>query len=466
MSQIGTQANPLRVAIIGAGPTGFYTAEHLFKQQDYVVAVDMFERLPVPFGLVRYGVAPDHQKIKSVTAVYDRIAQNPAFRFFGNVEIGKHVTTPELRQYYHQIVYTTGAQTDRRLNVPGEDLAGSLPATEFVAWYNGHPDYRDYEVDLSGDSAVVVGIGNVAMDVARILCRTPDELRQTDIADYALEALSASRIKNVHILGRRGPAQAAFTTPEIKELGEMADTEAVVLPDEAVLDPLSQKALADSSDRASLKKVEVIQSYANGQSSGKRRRLTVRFLVSPVALVGDENGRLSAIRIVKNELYATESGSLRPRATDRFEEIPADLVFRAIGYRGIPIPDVPFYDSWGVILNKEGRVLHLDTREPVVGEYTGGWIKRGPSGVIGTNKPDALETVKHMLEDVAAGKTLCPDQPAPAAAAALVTARQPAYFTYEDWLRLDAMEIARGKAEGRPRVKFTSVGEMLAALGR
>jgi len=466
MSQIGTQANPLRVAIIGAGPTGFYTAEHLFKQQDYVAAVDMFERLPVPFGLVRYGVAPDHQKIKSVTAVYDRIAQNPAFRFFGNVEIGKHVTTPELRHYYHQIVYTTGAQTDRRLNVPGEDLAGSLPATEFVAWYNGHPDYRDYEVDLSGDSAVVVGVGNVAMDVARILCRTPDELRQTDIADYALEALSASRIKNVHILGRRGPAQAAFTTPEIKELGEMADTEAVVLPAEAVLDPLSQKALADSSDRASLKKVEVIQSYANGQPSGKTRRLTIRFLVSPVALTGDENGRLSAIRIVKNELYATESGSLRPRATEQFEEIPADLVFRAIGYRGIPIPGVPFYDSWGVILNKEGRVLHLDTREPIVGEYTGGWIKRGPSGVIGTNKPDALETVKHMLADVAAGKTLCPDQPAPAAAAALVTDRQPAYFTYEDWLRLDAIEIARGKAEGRPRVKFTSVADMLAALGR
>lgn len=466
MSQIGTQANPLRVAIIGAGPTGFYTAEHLFKQQDYVAAVDMFERLPVPFGLVRYGVAPDHQKIKSVTAVYDRIAQNPAFRFFGNVEIGKHVTVPELRQHYHQIVYTTGAQTDRRLNVPGEDLAGSLPATEFVAWYNGHPDYREYEVDLSGDSAVVVGVGNVAMDVARILCRTPDELRQTDIADYALEALSASRIKNVHILGRRGPAQAAFTTPEIKELGEMADTEAVVLPAEAVLDPLSQKALADSSDRASLKKVEVIQSYANGQPSGKTRRLTIRFLVSPVALTGDENGRLSAIRIVKNELYATESGSLRPRATEQFEEIPADLVFRAIGYRGIPIPGVPFYDSWGVILNKEGRVLHLDTREPVAGEYTGGWIKRGPSGVIGTNKPDALETVKHMLADVAAGKTLCPDQPGLAAAAALVTARQPAYFTYEDWLRLDAMEIARGKAEGRPRVKFTSVADMLAALGR
>ena len=466
MSQVGTQENPLRVAIIGAGPTGFYTAEHLFKQKDYHVTVDMYERLPVPFGLVRYGVAPDHPKIKSVTKVYDRIAKKPGFRFFGNVEIGKHISVPELRDYYHQIVYTTGAQTDRRLNIPGEDLAGSLPATEFVAWYNGHPDCRDYKVDLSHENVAVVGIGNVAMDVARILCRTPEELRQTDISDYALEALSKSKVKNVYVMGRRGPAQAAFTTPEIKELGLMQDSDAYVLPEEAELDELSQAALADSSDRATVKKVEIIQSYAGRESSGKSRRLTVRFLVSPTELIDDGQGNIAGMRLVKNELYATDAGTLRPRATEHVEILPVSMVFRAIGYRGVPIPDVPFYDSWGVILNREGRVLDPESQTPLVGEYTGGWIKRGPSGVIGTNKPDALETVKHMLEDIAADNTLCPGKTNLDEIAEFVKERQPEFFTYDDWIRLDALELANGVAQGRPRVKFTSAGEMLTALGR
>ncbi|MBK8931962.1 MAG: FAD-dependent oxidoreductase [Chloroflexi bacterium] len=466
MSEYGTQSNPLRVAIIGAGPTGFYTAEHLFKQKEYVVSVDMFDRLPVPFGLVRYGVAPDHQKIKSVTAVYDRIAQNPAFRFFGNVQIGKDITVAELRDYYHQIVFTTGAQSDRRMNIPGEDLQGSLPATDFVAWYNGHPDFRDYDVDLSQESVAVVGVGNVAMDVARILCRTPEELAVTDIADYALEKLRNSNVKNVYILGRRGPAQAAFTTPEIKELGEMQDTDAYVEPEEAVLDPLSEASLADSSDRATVKKVEVIQSYAGRPSSGKSRRLTLRFLVSPVELIGNDEGQIVKMRIVKNKLYKTDAGSLRPKATEEMEEIPVGLVFRAIGYRGVPIPDVPFYDSWGVILNKQGRVIDPETQKPVLGEYTGGWIKRGPSGVIGTNKPDALETVQQMLADVASGQVLSPECPDAQAASHFIAEKQPDYFSYDDWLKLDALEVANGKAQGRPRVKFTSVADMLTAVGK
>lgn len=466
MSDIGTQSNPLRVAIIGAGPTGFYTAEHLFKQTDYVVEVDMFERLPVPFGLVRYGVAPDHQKIKSVTAVYDRIAHKPGFRFFGNVHIGRDITVPDLRRFYHQIVYTTGAETDRQLGIPGEHLRGSLPATEFVAWYNGHPDYVDYDVDLTQENVAVVGIGNVAMDVARILCRTPEELIATDISDVALDKLRQSQVKNVYILGRRGPAQAAFTTPEIKELGEMADADIYVVPEEAELDPLSQEALADSSDRATLKKVEVIQSYAGRPFTGKSRRLTLRFLVSPVELIGDETGQIVKMRLVKNKLQKTASGSLRPQATDEFEEIPVGLVFRSIGYRGVPIPEVPFYDSWGVILNNEGRVLDAETQEPLPGMYTGGWIKRGPSGVIGTNKPDALETVQHMLEDVAAGCLLQPEQPDAAAVAAFVAVRQPQFFSYEDWEKLDAIELERGAAQSRPRVKFTNVPEMLTAVGK
>lgn len=465
MSKIGTESNPLRVAIIGAGPTGFYTAEHLFRQKDLVVEVDMFERLPTPYGLVRYGVAPDHQKIKSVTKVYDRTAKKPGFRFFGNVELGKHVTVADLRQHYHQIVYTTGAQTDRQLGVPGEDLQGSYPATEFVAWYNGHPDYRDYEVDLSQESAAVVGIGNVAMDVARILARTPEELATTDIADYALEALSKSNIKKIYILGRRGPAQAKFTTPEIKELGEMQDADVIVLPEEAELDEISKAELVNA-DRGMMKTVEVIQSYADREPCGKSCQIHVRFLVSPVELIGDENGQIVKMRLVKNELYQTESGSSRPRATDQFEEIPVGLVFRSVGYRGVALPDVPFYDKWGVILNQGGRVMKPETNEPVLGEYTGGWIKRGPSGVIGTNKPDALETVNHMLADLAEGKALAPAHPSAAAAAALVQERQPDFFTYDDWLALNEREEARGAALDRPRVKFTSVAEMKAALGR
>jgi ferredoxin--NADP+ reductase len=465
MSKIGTESSPLRVAIVGAGPTGFYTAEHLFRQKDLVVEIDMFERLPTPYGLVRFGVAPDHQKIKSVTKVYDRTAQKPGFRFFGNVELGKHVSVADLRRYYHQIVYTTGAQTDRQLGIPGEDLQGSYPATEFVAWYNGHPDYRDYEVDLSQESAAVVGIGNVAMDVARILARTEEELATTDIADYALEALSKSNIKTIYIMGRRGPAQAKFTTPEIKELGEMQDADVIVLPEEAELDEISQDELANA-DRGTASTVEVIKSYAGREPSGKSKQIHVRFLVSPVELIGDEKGQIVKMRLVKNELYLTESGSSRPRATDQFEDIPVGLVFRSVGYRGVALPGVPFYDKWGVILNRNGRVMNPETNEPVLGEYTGGWIKRGPSGVIGTNKPDALETVNHMMADLAEGNVLMPESPSAAAAAALVKERQPDFFTYDDWLALNEQEEARGAALGRPRVKFTSVAEMKAALGR
>ena len=292
MSQPGTTDRPLRVAIIGAGPTGFYAADHLLKQKDRVVEVDLFDRVPTPYGLVRAGVAPDHQKIKSVTAAFDKVAAHPRFRFFGGVELGRDLTGDDLRRHYHQIVYTTGAQTDRRMGIPGEDLKGSHPATEFVAWYNGHPDYRDLHFDLSQERAAVVGVGNVAVDVARILCRSADELAKTDIADYALEALRKSRIREVYLLGRRGPAQAAFTNPEIRELGELADADVSVVPDEVELDPLSRAELEAHPDRATLKKVEILQGYAHRAPTGKSKRLIIRFLVSPVELIGDEDGEV------------------------------------------------------------------------------------------------------------------------------------------------------------------------------
>jgi ferredoxin--NADP+ reductase len=466
MSPLGTSANPLRVAVIGAGPTGFYSIDHLLKQKDVTIKVDLFDKLPVPYGLVRFGVAPDHQKIKSVTRAFERIAKKPNVSFFGNVKFGQHILLEDLKQYYHQVIFTTGAQTDRRMNIPGEDLPGSHPATEFVAWYNGHPEFRDYEFDLSQESAAVVGIGNVAMDVARILCRTRDELMQTDIADYALEALVNSNIKEVYILGRRGPAQAKFTNPEIKELGEMADADIYVPAADAELDKLSEANLQASGDRAMIKNVEIVQSYTNPIQTNKSRRLTLRFLVSPVELMGDEENGVTRMRLVKNELYATDAGTLRPKATDQFEEIPVGLVFRSVGYRGVALPDVPFYDSWGVILNERGRVLDPDSRAALPGMYTAGWIKRGPSGVIGTNKPDAVETVGCMLEDWEAGKTFSPGHPAVDDVEAFLRQRQPQLFTFEDWLKLDELELSRGEEKGRPRLKFTRVDEMLAALGR
>jgi ferredoxin--NADP+ reductase len=450
---------------VGAGPAGFYVAEHLLRRTDLVVDVDLFDRLPTPYGLVRAGVAPDHQKIKAVTAAFDKVAGHPRFRFFGGVELGKDVGVGDLRAHYHQIVYATGAQTDRRMNIPGEDLVGSHPATEFVAWYNGHPDYRDCRFDLSQERVAVVGVGNVAVDVARILCRTPEELARTDIAEHALEALRRSRVKEVYLLGRRGAAQAAFTSPEIKELGELAAADIAVVPEEVELDPLSRQAIESANDRAAMRKVEILQSYARRAAAGRPRRLTVRFLVSPVALLDNGAGAVGGIRLVRNRLVASAAGAIQAQATDRFEELPVGLVFRSVGYRGVSLPAVPFDDKWGVVLNEKGRVLDPDTKQPLAGEYTAGWIKRGPTGVIGTNKPDAAETVAAMLEDAAAGLALTPAEPEAEAAERLVRQRRPDYVDYADWLRLDQLEIARGESRGCPRVKFTRVHEMLAALG-
>ncbi|HET6947011.1 MAG TPA: FAD-dependent oxidoreductase [bacterium] len=465
MSQIGTEAHPLRVAVIGAGPTGFYAAEQLLGRKDLVVDVDMYDRLPTPYGLVRYGVAPDHQKIKSVTAVFDRTAAHPRFRFFGNVEYGRHLTLDDLTGHYHQLVFCTGAQTDRPLGVPGEDLAGSYPATEFVAWYNGHPDYTQHRFDLEQEVAAVVGVGNVAVDVARILLRSTDELARTDIADYALETLRESRVKEVHMLGRRGPAQAAFTNPEIQELAELPHADATALPDEVQLDELSQGVVERTRDHTTMKKVEILQGVAARAPQGKPRRLVLRFLVSPTELLG-RNQHVHGMRLVRNRLEATSAGTLVARSTGEVEDLPAGLVFRSVGYRGVPLPGVPFNEKWGVILNDKGRVLDPETQEPRKGLYTAGWIKRGPSGVIGTNKPDAAETVANMRADLEQDLVLSPDHPQAEAVAALVRERQPHAFSYADWRTLNEIEVARGRAAGRPRVKFTRVEEMLAALGR
>lgn len=467
MTSPGSAEHPLRVAVVGSGPAGFYVAEHLLNTDGRVVEVDMYERLPSPFGLVRFGVAPDHEKIKNVTRTFDKkAASRPGFRYFGNVDVGADVTLDDLRRHYHQICFASGAQSDRRMGIPGEDLAGSFPATEFVAWYNGHPDFRDREFDLSAERVAVVGVGNVAVDVARILCRTPEELAATDIADYALEALRGSKVKEVVMLGRRGPLQAAFTNPEVRELGQMEGAGIAVVPDEVEPDPLSRADLEENPDRNLQKKLEILQGFAAAPAAGKPRTLTLRFLVSPVELHGDADGRVTGMTIVKNALHRSADGSLRPKPTDRTERLAVDLVFRSVGYRGLPIDGLPFHDAWGVVPNDKGRVVDPATGDPVEGVYVSGWIKRGPTGVIGTNKPDAAETASEMLADAAAGRVLHPHDPHPDAVDRFVRERKPGMVSYADWKRLDAMETARGAETGRPRVKFTSAEEALAALGR
>ncbi|MBI2073514.1 MAG: FAD-dependent oxidoreductase [Gemmatimonadetes bacterium] len=465
MTQLGTAGHPLRVAIVGSGPAGFFVAQHLLARPDVVVTVDMFERLPTPFGLVRFGVAPDHEEIKRVSRQFEKTAAKPAFRFFGNVDYGRHVALEDLRRHYHQVCFTTGAQTDRRLGIPGEDAQGSHAATEFVAWYNGHPQYRDRRFDLSAQRAAVIGVGNVAVDVARILCRTPEELATTDIADYALEALRRSRVREVVMVGRRGPVQAAFTNPELKELGELAGAEVAVRADEIALDPLSRAGLEQAEDRRTLeRKLEILREFAHRPPSGKPRRLILRFLASPVELKGDASGRVTGLVLVRNRLVADGKGGLKAEPTGETEELPVGLVLRSVGYHGIPLPGLPFDAQRGVVPNQHGRVVDGATRQPVAGLYVAGWIKRGPTGVIGTNKPDALETVEAMLEDVPAGRVHQPAEPDAASCEADVRRGQPAVVSYADWVKLDRLERERGKPAGRPRVKYTTVDEALAAI--
>ena len=463
MSPPGTPDQPLRVVIIGSGPAAFYAAEHLLKSPDRAARVDMLDRLPTPYGLVRGGVAPDHQKIKSVIAIYEKIAAHPGFRFFGNVEFGKHLRRADLERHAHAILYACGAQTDKRLGIPGEDLAGSHSATEFVAWYNGHPDFRDRVFDLAVERVAVIGVGNVAVDVARILCLTPEELRETDMADDAIEALSASRVREVSIVGRRGPVQAAFTTVEVKELGELPGADVLVRPEEVAIDPLSAEELA-AARSATKAKVEIVQEFSRRTPTGKPRRLHIRFMLSPLELLAGPDGRLAGVRLARNRLVKSPSGTIVTEPTGETEELAAGLVFRSVGYRGVALPDVPFDERAGLIPNAKGRVLDPATGAPLAGHYATGWIKRGPTGVIGNNKADSVETVNALLEDAAAGALPTPPAPDPAAFEALLRERQPAFVSFADWKRLDRIEVERGAPQGRPRVKLTSVEEMLAAL--
>ena len=456
---IGTSEHPLRVAIVGSGPAGFYAAGHLLKPKshpDLCVQVDMFDRLPTPWGLVRAGVAPDHPNIKAVSRVYEKTAEHPEFRFYGNVELGRDIAHEDLIQRYHAVVYAVGAQTDRRMGIPGEDLPGSWAATEFVAWYNGHPDYRELEFDLSAERAIVVGNGNVATDVARMLALTREELAQTDVADHALEVLAESNVTEIVVLGRRGPAQAAFTNPELLELGDMTDADVFVDPGDVELDALSKAFIESEAAHTTAKKnVDILSGYAAREPLGKRRRIVLRFLVSPVEILGTE--RVEGIRFVHNELVEADDGSIRPRPTDITEELDCGLVFRSIGYRGTRIPGVPFDEASCTIPNEGGRIAGR------TGEYTVGWIKRGPTGIIGTNKRDAQETVDTLLGDLDAERLGTPSDPDRDSLEALIAERQPDAVSYAGWQTVDRVEREAGEPHGRPRVKLCSFEELLEA---
>ena len=449
--------------MVGAGPAGFFTVEALLKAPDLICSIDVFNRLPTPYGLVREGVAPDHPSIKKVTAKYDRIASEPNVRYFGNVTFGSDVVRQDLRSHYHQVVYAVGAQSDRALGIPGEDLPGSHPATEFVAWYNGHPDFADASFDLSHERAVVVGNGNVAVDVARILVTDPDELALTDIADHALEALRRSQVREVVMLGRRGPAQGKFTSVELKELGRLTGVDVRVDPADLELDAAS--AAAAETDRVATRNLEILRDLAARPPVEGARRLVLRFQASPAEMV-DLDGRVGAVRIERNRLVPTDSGYIRSEGTGAFDTLDTGLVLRSVGYQGVPLPGVPFDEKRHLIPNLAGRLTEGPDGPVVPGEFVAGWIKRGPSGIIGTNKPDAAETVACMLEEVAAGAIREPERPQAESVVDLLESRGVRYVTFDDWRRLDEVETMEGEKQGRPRVKVVRVARMLEIMGR
>jgi ferredoxin--NADP+ reductase len=430
---------PLRVAVVGSGPAGFYAAGSLLGGE-MPVEVDMFERLPTPWGLVRLGVAPDHPKLKTVSRAFEKIADRSGFRFLGNVEVGRDIEHADLVRLYDAVVYAVGAQTDRRLGIPGEDLPGSWPATEFVAWYNGHPDHHAREFDLDVERAVVIGVGNVALDVARMLALTPEELAPTDTSDRAIAAINASPVREIVVVGRRGPAQAAFTTPELIELGELAGADVIV-------DPADLEG-AVGTDTNSERNLEVLREFATREPAGKQKRLVLKFFVSPVAIHGVD--RVESVELVRNALDEND----RAVPTEKRETISCGIVFRSVGYRGVMLPGVPFDERMGTIPNQGGRV------EP--GLYVAGWIKRGPTGVIGTNKKDAAETVELLLEDAAAGRLPRSDASA-ADVDALLDERGVRRVLYMGWQSIDEVERAAGEPAGRPRLKLVTWDELLEA---
>jgi ferredoxin--NADP+ reductase len=444
------------IAIVGSGPAGFYAAEALINS-GVPIQVDMFDRLPVPFGLVRHGVAPDHQKLKSVTAVFEKIADHPNFRFVGNLEVGRDVQISQLQSAYHGVVLATGAMSDRPLGILGEGLPGSVSATELVGWYNGHPDFRDKSFDFSHPSAIVIGNGNVALDVCRILAKSVEELRQSDICEHALEELSESSITDIYVIGRRGPAQAKFTGKELREFADLQEAQPVVDSDELRLDEASVSEIASSPSAS--KNMEILRGFAQQQeASAKRKRIHFRFLLAPASI----RGKMAVERVEFEKLRLNgQAGSQTTSATGERIEIPSQLVVRSVGYRGTPVPGVPFDERSATIRQRGGRVVDIDGKA-IPGMYVAGWIKRGPSGIIGTNRACAIDTVNALLADLTANECDPRDISRELLFASL-RGRSLKLIDFQGWRRIDALERADGAAKAKPREKLTRVAAMLKA---
>lgn len=448
----------MRVAIIGSGPAGFYAAEALLRRTDTVVHVDMFDRLPTPYGLVRGGVAPDHQNIKAVTRVYEKTAAHPTFRFLGNVSLGRDVTVKDLRQHYHQIVYAVGNEADRRLGIPGEGIDGCTPASVFIGWYNGHPDYRNAKIDLLVPRVAVVGNGNVAIDAARILLRSPAELEKTDIAEHALQALRNSMVREVFILGRRGPEQAAFAPIELKELGEMEDVDPVVAPGE-----LAGCVLPETSGNSpQAKNLKILQSFAARQPDANKKKLHLRFLVSPKRIIANADGRVAGIALEKNRLEAKPDGTASAIGTGEIKVLNVGMVLPAIGFAARRIDGVPYDENARVIANEDGRVVDPVRRNVVANEYVVGWARTGPQGLIGTHKAASAHVVRHMIADGAGLEAR--ELPYREAIDSLLRQRGVQIVSFNDWKQLDDVEVVRGERRGAPRDKIVEVKAMLDVL--
>lgn len=462
-SALGTKERPLKVGIVGAGPAGFYAAMALLEQQELSVTVSLLDRLPTPYGLVRAGVAPDHQKLKGVTRVYEQLAQDPRFRFFGHVELGRDVRVAELLQCFDQIVYATGNESDRRLGIPGEHLIGCTPASVFVGWYNGHPDYRHAAFDLSGSRAAIIGNGNVAMDVARMLLKSSEELRTTDIADHALSALAASRIREVVILGRRGPLQASFTPSELKELTQLPDVHVLVDSSAFELDESTRRELdLLAAKNPARRNFELFQQLSRHANRSAPRRLEFRFLTSPLEFLGDASGRLRQLRVCKNELVRTPNGGVQAEPTSAEALFDVDLALVSVGSESKRIADLPFDAARGVIANVDGRVVDPETRERRPNQYCTGWARTGAKGLIASQKTGAAATVATLLTDVRDRTTGNP--PERLDLANLLRAKGVDWIDFDDWRALDRQEIARGASRGAPRSKLVDIPTMLSLV--
>lgn len=447
----------LKVAIVGSGPSGFYAAEALLRS-GRSVHISMFERLPAPFGLVRYGVAPDHPKLKEPIQVYDRIARTEEFEFFGNVHIGVDVSVEDLRAHYDAVILASGAQADRPLDIPGENLPGSHSALEFVGWYNGHPDFRDRSFDLSGEVAVVIGQGNVAADLCRMLAKPIDELRSTDVAEHALDALARSKIREIYIIGRRGPAQAKFTSKELRELGEIPGAQALVAPVDLQLNAESESEIADKRNFVAAKNMEIFRAWSMAPAIGTSKSIHFDFLHSPVEIRG--GSKVERMVLAHNRLEGPAFRQLA-RATGVQTDLAFDLVLRSAGYCCVPIPGVPFDAASSIFRNRGGRIID-ESQQAIPGLYVTGWAKRGPTGIIGTNRADSVETVKALLSDLESVARM--PKSGAGGIRPLLLRNGIRIVSYTDWLRIDAKELARGSARSKPREKLVSVSEMLACI--